>query len=100
MNFSLLLLKNYWQACFISKFTMLLKTLLYAVQGPSATYLQPTNIGGDTNAAINYGFEFQFIKLSIISEYRLIIPTLIQALLYPNRNIIMMHLDSPTRYNL
>jgi hypothetical protein len=30
--------------------------------GPSATYLQPTNIGGDTNPAINYGFEFQFIK--------------------------------------
>lgn len=30
--------------------------------GPSVTYLQPTNIGGDTNPAINYGFEFQFIK--------------------------------------
>ena len=30
--------------------------------GPSAVDLQPTNIGGDTNPAINYGFEFQFIK--------------------------------------
>lgn len=30
--------------------------------GPTATYLEPTNIGGDTNPAINYGFEFQFIK--------------------------------------
>jgi len=30
--------------------------------GPSATYLQPQNIGGDTNPAINYGFELQFIK--------------------------------------
>jgi len=30
--------------------------------GPSAIQLEPTNIGGDTNPAINYGFEFQFIK--------------------------------------
>jgi len=30
--------------------------------GPSAINLEPTNIGGDTNPAINYGFEFQFIK--------------------------------------
>ncbi len=30
--------------------------------GPSSIQLKPTNIGGDTNPAINYGFEFQFIK--------------------------------------
>ena len=30
--------------------------------GPSAINLEPTNIGGDTNPAINYGFELQFIK--------------------------------------
>lgn len=30
--------------------------------GPSSVYLQPRNIGGNDSAAINYGFELQFIK--------------------------------------
>jgi len=30
--------------------------------GPSATFEQPINIGGDSNPAINYGFELQFSK--------------------------------------